>query len=316
VHRVIGTEPGAPHDAAHGAAVRTAACRNCGDTTDARYCPACGQRRDVEHLSLRTLAARLADEAISLNGKLPRSLLPLLFRPGFLTCEYVAGRIARYVRPLRLYLVFSVVFFLILSLSGAFTVNRTIGFGDESPMAADASAAPAADAGTGGGAAPAERRHWTDAVYVTTGSPQIQALVDARKQRFSTMEPNEAVQAVLRDFREHVPIAMFFLLPAFALMLKLLYVRSGRYYVEHLVFALHAHAFVYILFSVMLLARTGWVLAVLGFWMPIYLWWAMRTVYAQGWLKTSFKFALLGSSYLVLLAATLVGALVVSVLLV
>lgn len=288
------------------------ACRNCGDGSPTPYCPVCGQRRDDDHLSMTGLVARAADDAFSLNGTLPRTLALLLLWPGRLTCEYVAGRIVRYVLPLRLYLLASLVFFLVLSLSGAFRLGDGVEI-DVGPGADATTPSPAAPAAAGAAEA-VETRHWTDGIDVNMGIPQIQALVESRKERFSTMEPREALDVVMADFREHVPIAMFFLLPAFALMLKVLYVRRGRPYMEHLVFALHGHAFVFLLFSAMLLVRNDTFNLLAGLWMMVYLWWAMLRVYGQGWLKTTAKFVLLGTAYHFLLGVTLVGALIVSVL--
>ena len=92
-------------------------CPNCGATGVGRYCPACGQEYGPHVLSLRHWGARLVDEYFSLDGRLPRSLLALILRPGFLTREWFAGRRVRYTPPLRL-LLLSTIFLFTVGLVG------------------------------------------------------------------------------------------------------------------------------------------------------------------------------------------------------
>ncbi|MBW3629148.1 MAG: DUF3667 domain-containing protein [Gemmatimonadetes bacterium] len=56
------------------------------------------------------MAAEGIQDQLSLGAELPVTLAALLFRPGHLTREYLAGRIVRYAPPLRLYLVASLAF--------------------------------------------------------------------------------------------------------------------------------------------------------------------------------------------------------------
>jgi hypothetical protein len=331
LHDVIaaGTGPEEAGSAQRGPAFAEVPCRNCGQLSATQFCPDCGQRRHADHLSFISLLKHVVDEAFTLNGKLPRTLALLLFRPGRLTREYCDGRVVRYIRPLRLYLVSSVVFFLLLSLSGAFGVNSPI-FGSASPAATQDPAAATETSGEAGeadaaGDAPgaavppaqaAPTAGWLDDVTIDVASPRLQAVLVDKKQRFGRMEPQEALSVVLVGFRERVPTAMFFLLPAFALMLKLLYVRRRRYYVEHMVFALHSHAFVFLLFSVLLLARHTPLNLLLMLWIPVYLFWAMRRVYGQGFFRTTIKFFVLSASYVFLLSAVLLGAFLATLILV
>ena len=114
-----------------------------------------------------------------------------------------------------------------------------------------------------------------------------------------------------------VPTTLFVLVPIFALMLKLAYVFKRRLYMEHLIVALHSHAFlalnVLLLIlvtsledqvapqSALLQAMFDWVEGLLTAWMPIYLLLMQKRVYEQGWLMTLLKFFALGTCYSVLL---------------
>jgi hypothetical protein len=103
------------------------------------------------------------------------------------------------------------------------------------------------------------------------------------------------------EFMDTVPKAMFVLLPIFALLLKGIYYRSRRYYVEHLVFALHAHAFLFALLTIMQIPILHPINPILFLWIPLYLFLAMRRVYEQGFFKTLLKMSILGVCYLILL---------------
>jgi hypothetical protein len=126
----------------------------------------------------------------------------------------------------------------------------------------------------------------------------------AQEDRINGMRQGEIVQGIVSGLEQNTPTAMFLLLPFYAAILKLLYLRRKRLYAEHFVFALHVHAFSLLLFSLLLLARPLPALRVLVLWAPVYAFLAMRRVYGQGLLKTGAKFVLLGASYL---AAFLTG---------
>ena len=125
---------------------------------------------------------------------------------------------------------------------------------------------------------------------------------------------------------ESIPTALFMMLPLFALLLKLLYLFKRRLYMEHLIVALHSHAFLSL--TVLLLALFadlsawltqpdtlfrslfGLVTTALMVWVPIYLLLMQKRVYQQSWLVTSVKFSVLGIAYLALvLTATVLSAL-------
>lgn len=115
-----------------------------------------------------------------------------------------------------------------------------------------------------------------------------------------------------------MPKALFVLVPLFALLLKLAYLRSGRQYLEHLVVALYSHSWLLLdLLAIGVLDLLGnwlkphaeWASIGLG-WLSALLWWAMpvylllmqKRVYGQGWGKTLLKYLALGSLYLFFVA--------------
>jgi hypothetical protein len=129
-----------------------------------------------------------------------------------------------------------------------------------------------------------------------------------------------------------LPAMLFILLPLAALIMKFWYLFARKYYVEHLIFALHNHSFLFVVFLLSLLSNTlkawldpgseGWLTtAVMWFniailtWIPIYFLVAMKTVYRQGWLMTLTKYVLVSTSYFVLLMTATVFVALLSFLL-
>jgi hypothetical protein len=117
-------------------------------------------------------------------------------------------------------------------------------------------------------------------------------------------------RAFLGKLLDNVPASLFILLPLMALVLKVLYPLSKRYYVEHLLFVVHLHAFVFLILTLEIAfnriaglmnlhgAFTGMTMFAVSVYMPIYLYKAMRRVYGQGHILTSSKFLVLLFSYI------------------
>lgn len=103
----------------------------------------------------------------------------------------------------------------------------------------------------------------------------------------------------------NLSIAMFFLLPVYALMLAVLYWRKKRYYIEHLVFGMHVHSFLFIIVTLMLIASItpigatgqGWIQGILGLVVVAYPIIALRRFYGNGWFVTLVKAFVLGILY-------------------
>jgi hypothetical protein len=227
-------------------------CRNCGRALGGGFCSDCGQKHSERVLTLGELFSDVIGEFITWDSKFLRSIRPLLFRPGFLTNEYLAGRRTRYILPTRLYIVISVVVFFLL-----------LGLG---PVLADA-----------------------------LGPETI-----ARIASQHSMSAAEVADELNDKFRAVVPWVLVLSIPFFALALRLLYIRTSRLYVEHLLFAVHFYAFS-LLFMIpllmsMLLGAIGVLAMVILF--LIYLFVAIRRVYDQGWALSAMKSAVLAFLFL------------------
>lgn len=304
-------------------------CPNCGAAAPSRYCAECGQRQGARLVSMRRLVGEAIEEQLSLSGALPRTLGNLLARPGFLTAEYAAGRITRYVSPFRLYLFASLIFFLALAWTTDVSGPADVTPADSVGAAADAVAGSGGAAGekasgvTGdsAGVGPAGQKSrvsielpFTDTANAPAWLRPLARRMAQQEARLNAMGPGQFQAAFIDGLERNAPKAAFVALPLFALLLKLLYIRRRRMYVEHFVFALHFHAFAFLVATAMLLVPGELVSGLLWLWLMGYLWWAMRRVYRQGWIRTTLKFCILASAYFMMLMFVIVAGLLLTML--
>lgn len=328
-------------DTADEVSAPVASCLNCGMLLTGQYCANCGQRARSRLISIFELVRDAFGDLFELDSRLWRTLIPLTVRPGELTREYLMGRRARYMPPFRTYLVLSLVFFLV----AFFDPREQLGilFAPVEPDAAAAERAArireevrrelAAEGiivgGTGGhpaaaesGAAAGEQPEDGDVREGINVSCDIEDLDDlslpdwmARRLTSERIEEmcervtEDDGRAFVRQLVDNIPASLFILLPLMALVLKILYPLSKRYYVEHLLFVLHVHAFGFLILTLeILFSRFAGLLGLPGFiselaglavtlYIPIYLYKALRRVYGQRRAITLLKFVLLFLSY-------------------
>ncbi|MCH9693998.1 MAG: DUF4286 family protein [Gammaproteobacteria bacterium] len=150
-------------------------------------------------------------------------------------------------------------------------------------------------------------------------------LTDERVRSICERNKARGVENFSGAIVDNIPIALIVLLPLMALVLKLLYPLSRRYFVEHLLFFIHFHAFFFLILILQILfARiVGWVsldgaistiiLVATSFYIPVYLYKAMRHVYGQGHLVTLFKYLLLMIAYLTGATTTMFAAFLIAI---
>jgi hypothetical protein len=114
----------------------------------------------------------------------------------------------------------------------------------------------------------------------------------------------------------NLPYMMLCCVPLFALVLKILYLRRRIFYIDHLMYALHIHAFAYLGIMLIVLATLGlnrvvpgaianWGIALLWIWFAIHIFLSIRRVYRQGWFISVIKFCFGGVAYLIVLSVAL-----------
>lgn len=280
-------------------------CLNCGavllpqaDASPARFCPACGQEATVKPPTVGEFLQQFAGAYLSTEGALWRSLKLLLFQPGELTRQYLAGRRKHYVLPLRLYLTLSLLLLLALRVSGSLQV-------DLGPPAVDAPAGQRPevsiltfDDGTGLGL--------RNGVFYCDNFPAWLCKRAQRRLDIDARAVADAVEQFKERFLGNVGAAMFLLLPSFALWLKLVYWNRRLHYTEHLVFALHVHAFWALAFGLFLTGVNALALAA-SVAVPWYTLAAMRRVYGGRRGPRLLRAAVVGLLYVVLLGLVMAG---------
>ena len=339
-------------------------CLNCGKRLRGQYCGDCGQRSRSRLISLWELITDAFGDLFELDSRLWQTLVPLVIQPGRLTYDYLQGRRSRFMPPFRMYLVLSLVFFLV-----AFANPREkFGVLFEPAPAENTigSAAPATDVDDAASNAPDEveqrRQEMLDELTgesIVVGTVQTekadddsgaadvhlgsdgegefrcdidQSDVDDLPDWIARRLTVERVQhicerlrldngrAFLDDIVDTIPTALIVLLPFMAFILTMLYPLSRRYYVEHLLFLVHFHAFFFLLLTLQILfARLGALvrlpelvstlaLVATSIYIPVYLFVAMRKVYGQSRLVTFLKYTALTIAYIAGLTTTMLAA--------
>jgi hypothetical protein len=305
-------------------------CRNCNAAVTGEYCAACGQETQLKLPTARVFMREATGRYFSLDGRMWRTLAALLFRPGFLTREYFAGRRRRYIRPARLFLVLSLALFAALRLfaSAPMLIDAGAGGSPDAPKDAGASGEPVVkfDAGEKGGdllSLPGFTVH-VDPQFNLDLRDATHPLAQELKKRFvhfNRLNRQEKSEQVFLGVIRYGPYAMFVLLPAFALLQTIVYAgRARRYpdrpsrYAEHLVFASHLHAFLFLACVLALSIPYAPLRIALGTWCLIYGFWATKKVYRGGWVGLFARSFVVGTAYLVLFGLVVVGLLLVAVL--
>src|SRR5882672_9037025 len=284
-------------------------CANCGAPVAGRYCSACGQRREPPVHSLWHFAQLATEDLTHADSRLWRTLAALLFKPGYLTRDFLAGRRARYLPPVRLYLVLSVVFF--VWASATHTKLQVLQVSVPERGAPPAAITPLED----------EQSPFTPARPGESGEQRAVRICHERLSpgpwegwagRLEPAMRNACVRMVedngrslQESFLHNLPRAMFLFLPLLAGAMMLMYWWPQRYYVEHLLLFVHNHAFVFLI--VMLAWGVGALLPVAARWVDravfLYILWylyrSMRVAYGQGRGLTVVKLVLLCFFYLV-----------------
>jgi len=281
-------------------------CRNCSQRFEGRYCPACGQSTEDLHRPVWTFVKDAVDNIFGADSRILKTIPALLIRPGRMSREYWQGKRHRYSSPVRLYLIASLVSFLIISMG-------SIGLVTVHPAQNDGEAAmPRVSIATAGLDSSAEVSIWIFAPK-TPDQEDLSAVRDAldelenrenAKPTTSWMVPLlravagslERPEAFNAAINERLAALILFQILVIALIMSLLYVGSGRVFLEHAVFALHLQSFALVLLGATLLIAQ--VLperfVLIPFFLSLllqaaYALIAMKTAYAKGWIMTTLR---------------------------
>ncbi len=248
----------------------------CASDVDGKFCSACGESTVAHMPSAGEFAHEFVGHFVALEGKLWKTLQLLILHPGQLTVEFLSGRRVPFVAPLRLYLSLSLVFFLLIKLFGIELPRITIAanslgatYSHSIPSASrpgkmdtatfSLSARDEEAEKAAGAAAPAGAT--SDIADAIAAVGAINTNWMNRLKRFFGESDAEKAKILNHGFVAYLPYMLIGALPLFALYLKVIYLRSGRRYGEHLVFALHANSFAFLVAGAMIVlpGSLGWV---------------------------------------------------------
>lgn len=326
-------------------------CLNCGTQLQGQYCGNCGQRARSRLISLWELISDAFGDLFEIDSRLWQTLILLIMRPGQLTRDYLRGRRARYMPPFRSYLVLSLIFFLV----AFFDPHEELGllFEPESESAASTDAAAHREAVLeelaeegiiiGSDDESDEDSDGFNIQFDSDDESDVECEIDEsdfedipgwlarrltpeRMKRICEQTKLDNGRQVIENLVDNIPAALIVLLPVMALVLKALYPLSRRYYVEHLLFFVHFHAFFFLILTLQILfARLAELLhvpenisvvtlVVASLYIPVHLFISMRRVYGQGRVTTFLKYVVLSFTYSVGFLITMLGALAIAVL--
>jgi hypothetical protein len=382
-------------------------CENCGAPLAGEFCSQCGQHAIDYRRSIFRVLLDAADSFLNWDTKFLHTMNQLLIRPWQLTNDFNAGRRARYVHPLRLYLIASVIFFLLarainwdstgpIELTSQDRAELVASLGKltapESPLGPEQKErveAARAKLLEGQGVLteqergelktvfrdflkstlrkkldPGERAKMSAAIAripeppdppnpiseTKPGEPPPPPVVATpklpkkeplhftmgkegdKKTPFQEWIEHQVKEKIGEDgakaklfldtVRNNIPVMMLCCIPLFAFVLKILYIRKGRFYVEHLVHALHIHTFLYVAVIITALANmganrtvptlSGWIIGLMSCAIFVQIFRSIRHVYKQGWFFTTAKFLFGGLVYFVILALAVVATTLVT----
>ena len=297
-------------------------CLNCGSTVEDRYCSHCGQENIVTKESFGHLFRHFFEDVTHYDSKFFITIKDLLLKPGFLTKEYLAGKRASYLHPIRMYVFISFLYFL-----AAYTIGHS-GHKLETAIAKKASYDAQKSIADTLEKMPVYREVITRLKLDTLKEEEInfqllgsihyadmkeyvnkQQLLPEEK-RAKGLKPwlyshwvhtidhygDEAAMDMTIEKTQHaIPKLMFLLLPLFAFMLKLFYNKKEYYYGDHAIFSLHFHAAAFLLFLIVVIIDKCFPALAVYLSTPemigvfIYLIIAMKNMYRQSWLLSILK---------------------------
>ena len=96
--------------------IRGNECLNCKTpiSEEDNFCSKCGQVNDINRLSVKQYISVYLEDFYSFDNRFLKTVIPLIFKPGFVTKEYINGQRIKYVNPFQLYLHITILFFLVV----------------------------------------------------------------------------------------------------------------------------------------------------------------------------------------------------------
>lgn len=338
---------------------KTKNCLNCGAPLDPvyNYCPLCGQQNDDKNVSFKELSRDLFENFFSFDSRLAHTFFPFFFKPGELTRKYNEGKRFTYANPIRLYIIVSVFYFFVLNImvsnltrefsealdtpevdSVQHVIQKEMEFNLDSIKNA-----PKINVNLDGNKSngyedvswPMEPWQWEKLnKYLDDSNVSEAALFDSLQLDDRHALTQLTVRQIIRIYKrdketlvseivQNFSVMMFVLIPVFALLLKLMYIRRKTLYINHLIHTIHLHTFAFLVYGLVMVLMHwffesdhihNWVMTISLCTVFIYSFLSFKRVYGQGWKKTIFKFWITSWLYFYILVFAILAELLISLL--
>ncbi|WP_224996510.1 DUF3667 domain-containing protein [Cesiribacter sp. SM1] len=329
------------------------ACLNCNrplSSTD-NFCSGCGQENTKHTISFGTFLHDFFSNYLSFDSRIGRSTVPFLLQPGLLTKKFNEGKRTSFVHPLRLYLIISFVFFFLLSmLINQVVEERKISLYDGKTFSLGNEPGPNEKRMIQAGIDSAqEKLNEKDSTLVQlpdtaliassrkagidfmslmrnqvlTDEQVLDSLQMDKKSELDRLIVHQGRKVFQKDMDVFIPyliqnlsIMMFLLLPVFAFFLYVLFWRREKYYISHVIHALHLHSFSFLILALLLFLaffyQSGLLVFAAFLIVTLYAFFSIKKVYGQGWWRTLLKFNVLGFCYFMTLLFAVMAEVAIS----
>lgn len=298
-------------------------CPNCSQSLQGEhFCPNCGQRNDVRRIRFRHFISESLSNFFAVDGRFIHTLVVLFAKPGLVPKDYIEGKRQRYVHPIRIYFLSSILLLFLIQYSGN---NDSIVNFTENPETTDSAVVIAeqlsatdslmqelAEEDKGSTSAnfniesPGRISRMMSHYSETGETEAMDALVDLgiEPSLFNRFLYAQSIKVAdfddiefSRYFASKLFWVLFLFLPVLAGLLHLLYLRRNFYYPEHLFFTFYNQAAFFLVlslgFALVQLTGIDAIMAIFIMAFLIYQYLALRRFYGQGGRKTLLKFFIL-----------------------
>lgn len=319
-------------------------CQNCDTEFQGHYCPRCGQSTKEFDQPFKVLIYDFTGTIFAFDTKFFKTLKTILFAPGKFSTEYMAGKRARYMKPLQFYVFVSFVFFLLLNiLTNNLVENPGVTSNTTDTLYADTlnvdslareglnKAAKAINLKiTGLDTLKLKPQKTRGKIFTAERLNEIkQQLTEELKEKDNSATDNRIIKNLIHlvsypdvfvsTFYKYLSWSFFLVMPMFALWLWLFFRKKRRYYWGHFIYSLEMHSASFILFSLIVLIKLIFPDKSMSpenylYWLiPINIFFGMKKYYARSYVRTALKMFFLFFIYSFSVSMTMVAVLILSV---
>ena len=293
-------------------------CLNCNHIFKGYYCPNCGQSVKEFDRPFGFVFYDFLGNIVAFDSRLFKTITSLVAHPGKLTLAFFRGKRASYAPPFRSFIFLSFILFLLLQT----TTNRSLttildkSYGNEMMQVDPITPEDFDSLSIKVGALTEKDRNktlnfnidWSFMAKQENLRASLFYMANVFEERLKNTQDENSRRTLLKIIEiirspdqlisrilKYLSWVFFLLLPVFALLLKFVHLRKKINYIRHLVFSVHLHSFMFLLFIFILVVNMifegQWTIHLLWtlFLLPVYLIIAMRNFYAQNWGKSIFK---------------------------